>query len=397
MSQLAHGRPPVAKAQHVPTSVLADSKKRYVPSHVAHDAYVASLHAKYDPENTPEARATKRKERKERYFPVADAGDAPILCKGGGGDAPSQSKGVPLIERTARPHPCAGAADWLKSTMEAALVACLPAPSYSIEPMPLKPRPSVAKAAAAKQTDRLRPGARRPVQAPAAAPPPPPEASTSSTPVLDPMTAMVPFVAAPDAAPADPEPEVTDRPSPVATAPSTSEPGSAVALASAITSATSSATATAKRRELVPSPVVLLPSPPRAPDRPPDFDEGARLPLHLRGRLPAPPPEKRGPSYLGDYGQKTKPTYMPPAKRDLHASHLDARINARRIEAAEQEGGAMAWAVEGDAESKHLGEREQDVPRRQPHAGEEGKAIAARAILEQMEQLHAREPSAAAA
>ena len=88
---------------------------------------------------------------------------------------------------------------------------------------------------------------------------------------------------------------------------------------------------------------------------------------------------------------------MPPAKRDLHASHLDARINARRIEAAEQEGGAMAWAVEGDAESKHLGEREQDVPRRQPHAGEEGKAIAARAILEQMEQLHAREPSAAAA
>ena len=103
MSQLAHGRPPVAKRTRTHL-VLADSKKRYVPSHVAHDAYVlASLHCQirsrewYGGAGQPRGKNARNATSQSPTLVMLH------LCKGGGGDAPSQSKGVPLIERTARP------------------------------------------------------------------------------------------------------------------------------------------------------------------------------------------------------------------------------------------------------------------------------------------------------
>jgi hypothetical protein len=107
----------------------------------------------------------------------------------------------------------------------------------------------------------------------------------------------------------------------------------------------------------------------------------ARLPLHLRGRLPAPPPERGAPAFLGDYGLKkdAKPVAMPPKRRDAGvvtgaAGHV--RQDARRV----------AAAVDAGGEGKRTGACEQKPPPRQPHAGEEGKTVAAKAIADILAQ-----------
>ena len=108
-----------------------------------------------------------------------------------------------------------------------------------------------------------------------------------------------------------------------------------------------------------------------------DADEGSRLPIHLRGRLPAPPPEKSS-NFLGDYGLRSKPVSMPPMRRDLINARLDPRLGAmRKSEDAGSDGG----------ERKRMGDSEENVPPRQPHAGEESRKIAAQAVKAQLELL----------
>ena len=128
--------------------------------------------------------------------------------------------------------------------------------------------------------------------------------------------------------------------------------------------------------------------PPPQPPQPPQLDEVARLPIHLRGRLPAPPPE-RGAAFLGDYGLKAKPASMPPKRQDM----LDARrVSQLARSPAKPALSAEAIAVAGGGERKRVGEREENAPPRQPHAGEEGKKVAAEAIEALAEQLRELEP-----
>ena len=108
-----------------------------------------------------------------------------------------------------------------------------------------------------------------------------------------------------------------------------------------------------------------------------DADESSRLPIHLRGRLPAPPPEKNS-NFLGDYGLRSKPVSMPPMRRDLINARLDPRLGAmRKSEDAGSDGG----------ERKRMGDSEENVPPRQPHAGEESRKIANQAVKAQLELL----------
>lgn len=108
----------------------------------------------------------------------------------------------------------------------------------------------------------------------------------------------------------------------------------------------------------------------------------SKVPIHLRGRLPAPPPEKSA-SFLGDYGAKTKPV---PAKKREMGMHLNLRAEWRAAVLGKTAADA-AGAAAGEGEQKRLGDREQSAPPRMPHAGEEGKKIAADAIEAELERL----------
>ena len=53
-------------------------QKRYVPPHIQHDQYVASLYAKHDKSKTPEAKIEKQRSTAERYFPATAESDEAI-------------------------------------------------------------------------------------------------------------------------------------------------------------------------------------------------------------------------------------------------------------------------------------------------------------------------------
>jgi hypothetical protein len=129
----------------------------------------------------------------------------------------------------------------------------------------------------------------------------------------------------------------------------------------------------------------------------------AKLPIHLRGRLPPPPPRHK-PKFLGDYGQRhaghalryvsvgptrgggsrshtsssssssSKGGYRRPVTS--HARWLPASAMPKAGETPEEHA-----CTEWSGEQKRLGAAEDGAPKGQAHAGEEGRAVAARAVL----------------
>ena len=75
----------------MPAHMAADFQaKRYIPPHIKHDQYVASLYAKHDTTNTTAARAQRHQEHVERYFPVVSDEDMPL----GGKDLAATNSGL---------------------------------------------------------------------------------------------------------------------------------------------------------------------------------------------------------------------------------------------------------------------------------------------------------------
>jgi hypothetical protein len=123
-----------------------------------------------------------------------------------------------------------------------------------------------------------------------------------------------------------------------------------------------------------------------------------KLPIHLRGRLPPPPP-KHKPKFLGDYGQAGQH----PGANALRfvssggGSRSSSKGGCRRPVTSHSGGsspeevslslsaadGAERKRLGGPdgAERKRLGAPEDGAPKGQAHAGEEGRAVAARAVL----------------
>jgi hypothetical protein len=143
--------------------------------------------------------------------------------------------------------------------------------------------------------------------------------------------------------------------------------------------------------------------------------EQAARPIHLRGRsLPAPPPKQAEPRFLGDYGQR--PANVARATNKLLWSQIQrtgrklsfGRGQKKRQQTCPRPGvgtssspgllrnssnaennpaqctDAASEACEGPrsdkSEGKRLGSAEQNAPRGQAHAGEEGRSIALRAL-----------------
>ena len=140
----------------------------------------------------------------------------------------------------------------------------------------------------------------------------------------------------------------------------------------------------------------------------------ASLPIHLRGRLPPPPPA-RNPQFLGDYGQRAGHQHQHFHRhRSQHSSYTASRSTMSLLRSAASSGTSYAasfrrrnggghgnggrpvtdWtaavaeaeafiAAEGVAGAcgKNLGAVEDRAPKGQAHAGEEGRAVAARAVM----------------
>ena len=131
-----------------------------------------------------------------------------------------------------------------------------------------------------------------------------------------------------------------------------------------------------------------------------------RLPIHLRGRMPAAPP-KQGSRFLGDYGQrsgvpqrassfKTRTSLSFGRKLVSHQTSVatskagdagtmrgagnERDASSRTAEEEEQPGDENAAVERGGGESKKVGAAEENVPRGQAHAGEEGRVVAAKAV-----------------
>ena len=107
-----------------------------------------------------------------------------------------------------------------------------------------------------------------------------------------------------------------------------------------------------------------------------------KLPIHLRGRLPPPPP-KHKPKFLGDYGQH-------PGANALRfvssggGSRSSSKGACRRPVTSHSGGSSpeeVSLSAADGAERKRLGAPEDGAPKGQAHAGEEGRAVAARAVL----------------
>ena len=134
-------------------------------------------------------------------------------------------------------------------------------------------------------------------------------------------------------------------------------------------------------------------------------EERARAPIHLRGRLPEPPPKKEA-SFTGDYGllpkkaKKAEPFGKPKASalRQASASSTTASSKPASVAAAPVSKAAAAadkprdWPDEGAVtaaiksppqpviEKKKRGAVEEDAPRPGGHAGEEAQIHARLAL-----------------
>ena len=126
--------------------------------------------------------------------------------------------------------------------------------------------------------------------------------------------------------------------------------------------------------------------------------ERASLPLYLRGRLP-PPPAKAKPKFLGDYGQRPGGNpggYSANRPKGGKAGHSVSQGGGRVIGSIQRLMGGHLSRPHTDAslvviaedelattgsEVKKLGASEDKAPKGQAHAGEEGRAVAARAVL----------------